>query len=252
MAIVSMRDLLEAGVHFGHQTRRWNPKMQAYIFGERNGIYIIDLQKTLRAIRESYEFIRGRAAEGEMVLFVGTKKQAQSAVEEHAKQCEMYWVNNRWLGGMLTNHSTIIKSITRYKHLVSLAETGELESYAKKEQIQLQKQRLRMEKNLIGVKDMDDLPGVLFVVDTKREDIAVAEANRLGIPVVGVVDTNCDPTRIDFPIPGNDEAIRAIHLYCRIIADAVVTGRGQMAKEASEEESEGASEESKKEMAEAK
>jgi small subunit ribosomal protein S2 len=231
MATLTMKELLEAGVHFGHQTKRWNPKMQKYIFGERNGIYIIDLQKTLKKFREAYAFVRDLAAGGGTVLFVGTKKQAQDTVFEEATRCGMYYVNQRWLGGTLTNFATIRKSITRLNKLEEMRETGEHERLTKKEVLELERERQRLEKALVGIRTMDHLPTAVFVIDPKKERIAVAEARRLGIATVAVVDTNCDPTEIDHPIPGNDDAIRAVRLITARIADAVTEGRGTLAKE---------------------
>jgi small subunit ribosomal protein S2 len=231
MASLTMKELLEAGVHFGHQTKRWNPKMQKYIFGERNGIYIIDLQKTLKKFREAYGFVQELAAGGGTVLFVGTKKQAQDTVFEEATRCGMYYVNQRWLGGTLTNFATIRKSITRLNKLEEMRETGEHDRLPKKEVLELERERQRLEKALIGIRTMDHLPSAVFVIDPKKERIAVAEARRLGIPTVAVVDTNCDPTEIDYPIPGNDDAIRAVRLITARIADAVSEGRGTLGKE---------------------
>jgi small subunit ribosomal protein S2 len=231
MATLTMKELLEAGVHFGHQTKRWNPKMQKYIFGERNGIYIIDLQKTLKKFREAYAFVRDLASGGGTVLFVGTKKQAQDTVFEEATRCGMYYVNQRWLGGTLTNFTTIRKSITRLNKLEEMRETGEHERLPKKEVLELERERQRLEKALIGIRTMDHLPSAVFVIDPKKERIAVAEARRLGIPTVAVVDTNCDPTEIDYPIPGNDDAIRAVRLISARIADAVSEGRGTLTKD---------------------
>jgi small subunit ribosomal protein S2 len=231
MASLTMKELLEAGVHFGHQTKRWNPKMQKYIFGERNGIYIIDLQKTLKKFREAHAFVRDLAAGGGTVLFVGTKKQAQDTVFEEATRCGMYYVNQRWLGGTLTNFATIRKSITRLNKLEEMRETGEHERLPKKEVLELDRERQRLEKALIGIRTMEQLPSAVFVIDPKKERIAVAEARRLGITTVAVVDTNCDPTEIDYPIPGNDDAIRAVRLLTARIADAVSEGRGTLAKE---------------------
>ncbi len=225
MMKISMKQLLEAGVHFGHQSKRWNPRMKKYIFGERNGIYIIDLQKTLRQFRESYQFIRSIVSRGETLLFVGTKKQAQEIILEESKRCEMYYVQHRWLGGMLTNFATIQKSIDRMKKMEEMKNNGTFESLTKKEVLKLEKKREKMEKILGGIRDMNKLPGVLFIVDPKRERIAINEANKLGIPVVAVVDTNCDPEGIDYVIPGNDDAIRSIKLITSKIADAVVEGR---------------------------
>jgi small subunit ribosomal protein S2 len=225
MAVVSMKQLLEAGVHFGHQTRRWNPKMKPYIFGARNGIYIIDLQKTVRLFNTAYQFVQERAAEGETVLFVGTKQQARDTIREEADRCGMYYVDYRWLGGMLTNFKTIKLRIDRLKDLESMVQDGSINRFPKKEILQMQAEKDKLMRNLGGIKEMTRLPGVLFVVDTSREDIAVAEANRLGIPVVAVVDTNCDPDKIDYLIPGNDDAIRSIRLVASKIADACVEGR---------------------------
>ncbi len=225
MTTVNMKQLLEAGVHFGHQTRRWNPKMQRFIFGERNGIYIIDLKKTVRMLKEAYRFMREAAAEGKMVLFVGTKKQAQESIYEEAIRCGMFFVNQRWLGGMLTNFVTIQGRSKRLKDLLKMEEDGSIEKFSKKEAIQLRKERARLQKYLGGVKDMKGVPGALFVADTKKEKIAVAEARKLGVPVVGIVDTNCDPDEVDYPVPGNDDAIRAIRLIAAKMADAILEGR---------------------------
>lgn len=224
MSNVTMKQLLEAGVHFGHQTRRWNPKMKPYIFADKNGIYIIDLQKTVRLFKKAYQFIRDTVAEGKNVLFVGTKRQAQEAIQEEATRCSMPYVNHRWLGGMLTNFQTIRKGIERLKELESMAEDGRLEGYTKKEIMRLQKERAKLLKNLGGIKEMKELPGALFVVDSRREYIAVKEARKLGIPVVAIVDTNCDPDEVDYVIPGNDDAIRAIRLFASLIADACLEG----------------------------
>ncbi|MGE5422442.1 MAG: 30S ribosomal protein S2 [Ignavibacteriales bacterium] len=225
MAVITMKQLLEAGVHFGHQTRRWNPKMAQYIYMERNGIYIIDLQQTVKKFEEAYEFIKSVSAEGKSVLFVGTKKQAQETVREEADKCGMYYVNQRWLGGMLTNFKTIRRRVFRLKELEKMEQEGSFEVLAKKEVSRLRGQQERLERFLGGIKDMDGLPGALFVVDPRKERIAVAEAKKLGIPVVGIVDTNCDPDEIDYVIPGNDDAIRAVKLLCARIADAVIEGR---------------------------
>lgn len=225
MAVVSMKQLLEAGVHFGHQTRRWNPKMKPYIFTERNGIYIIDLQKTVKMIEEAYEFVRNLSANGGTVLFVGTKKQAQEAVAEEATRCGMFYVNQRWLGGMLTNFVTIKGRIQRLRQLEEWAETGYFDRLPKKEVNLLLREKEKLEKYLGGIKGMSDLPSALFVVDPRKEDIAVTEARRLGIPIVGIVDTNCDPDKVDYVIPGNDDAIRAVKLITARIADAVIEGR---------------------------
>jgi len=217
-----MKSLLESGVHFGHQTKRWNPKMARFIFSQRNGIHIIDLQKTSACIVEAYDAVRAVVKQGKSVLFVGTKKQAQQAIEAEAKRCGMPYINNRWLGGMLTNFSTIKKSISTLKKIEKMQNDGTFDSLTKKEVSLLTKQMIKLEKNLGGIKDMKDLPGAIFIIDTKKEAIAVTEAKRLGIPVIAVVDTNCDPTDITYPIPGNDDAIRAISLFVEIIANAVI------------------------------
>lgn len=228
MNVVSMKQLLEAGVHFGHQTRRWNPKMKPYIFGARNGIYIIDLQRTVKLFNTAYRFIAETTGAGESVLFVGTKQQARDTIQEESQRAGMFWVNHRWLGGMLTNFKTIKLRIDRLKELDAMIEDGSIHRFPKKEVLQLQKERMKLEKNLGGIKDMTRLPGALFVVDTHRENIAVAEANRLGIPVVAIVDTNCDPDMIDYPIPGNDDAIRAVRLITSRIADACIEGKEKL------------------------
>ncbi len=225
MSVVTMKQLLEAGVHFGHQTRRWNPKMKPFIFGARNGIYIIDLQRTVKLFREAYRFVVDTAAAGESVLFVGTKRQAQDAIREHSKRCGMYFVNHRWLGGMLTNFKTIKLRIDRLKELDAMFEDGSINRFPKKEILKLERERQKLERNLGGIKDMTRQPGAVFVVDPHREKIAVAEANRLHIPVVAIIDTNCDPDVIDYPIPGNDDAIRAINLITGKVADACLEGR---------------------------
>lgn len=223
---VSMKQLLEAGVHFGHQTRRWNPKMALYIFGERNGIHIIDLQKTVKKLKEAYQFVKDLAASGETIVFVGTKKQAQDAIKEEALRCGMPYVNYRWLGGMLTNFATIKKSISYLKELESISEQ-EMAERSKKEQAGLNKDKLKLERSLGGIKNMPKLPGAIFVIDTKKEHIAVQEARKLGIPVVAVVDTNCDPGEIDVVVPGNDDAIRAVKLMTSVMASAVLEGRSK-------------------------
>jgi small subunit ribosomal protein S2 len=225
MAVISMKQLLEAGVHFGHQTRRWNPKMAEYIFAERNGIYIIDLQKTAKKIEEAYAFIRDIAADGGEVLFVGTKKQAQESIKEEAERVGMYYVNARWLGGMLTNFGTIKKRIERLKQLKKMEEEGVFELLPKKEVLKLKLEMEKLEKYLGGIKEMKKLPGALFVVDPKKERIAIAEAHKLGIPVVAIVDTNCDPEEVDYVIPGNDDAIRAVKLIVECIANAVLEAK---------------------------
>jgi len=225
MAIISMKQLLEAGVHFGHQTRRWNPKMSRYIFTERNGIYIIDLQKTVKKVEEAYNFVRELAAEGKTVLFVGTKKQAQDSVKEEAERVGQYFVNQRWLGGTLTNFSTIQKRIERLTQLETMEQDGTFDVLPKKEVIVLKKEMERLEKFLGGIKGMKSLPGALFIIDPRKERIAVAEARKLGIPIVAIVDTNCDPDEIDYVIPGNDDAIRAVKLLTAKIADAIMEGK---------------------------
>jgi small subunit ribosomal protein S2 len=219
-----MKELLEAGVHFGHQTKRWNPKMKKYIFGKRNGIYIIDLQKTLRQFKEASKFVTDLAARGKNLLFVGTKRQAQDAIYEEANRCGMFYVNTRWLGGTLTNFSTIRKSIHRLKEIEGVLAQDDNENLTKKERLRLEREKEKLEKNLTGIKEMDELPDALFVIDPKQEYIAVKEANILNIPVVAVVDTNCDPDMIDHVIPGNDDAIRAIRLFTAKVADAVLEG----------------------------
>ncbi|MDD6142346.1 MAG: 30S ribosomal protein S2 [bacterium] len=225
MAEIGIKELLEAGVHFGHQTRRWNPKMAQYIFTERNGIYIIDLQKTVRKIDEAYMFIRDVALENKSILFVGTKKQAQESIESEAKRCNMFYVNNRWLGGMLTNFRTIQTRIKRLNDIDRMEQSGQFEVLPKKEVIKLQHEREKLEANLGGIREMKKLPGALFVVDPRKEHIAVAEARALNIPIVAIVDTNCDPDEIDYVIPGNDDAIRAVKLIAGKLADAVLEGR---------------------------
>ena len=225
MSVISMKQLLEAGVHFGHQTRRWNPKMKQYIFTERNGIYIIDLQMTVKKIDEAYMFLRDLSAQGKTVLFVGTKKQAQESIEQEAKRCEMFYVNQRWLGGMLTNFKTIQTRIARLKKIEAMEEDGEFDLLPKKEVIGLKAEQEKLEKNLGGIKEMKKLPAALFVVDPRKEHIAVAEARTLGIPIVAIIDTNCDPDEVDYPIPGNDDAIRAVKLIAGKMADAVLEGK---------------------------
>ena len=222
MAVVTMKNLLESGVHFGHQTRRWDPRMKKYIFAQRNGIHIIDLQKTIVAIKDAYDVVRQSVLSGNSVLFVGTKKQAQASVKREAERCDMFYVNNRWLGGMLTNFSTIKKSLLRLKKIEKMEIDGTFEQLTKKEVARLVKEKGRLEKNLGGIKNMNGLPGVMFVIDTRKEAIAVAEARRVGIPVIAVVDTNCNPEGISDPIPGNDDAIRAINLFTQVIANAVI------------------------------
>ena len=243
MAVVSMKQLLEAGVHFGHQTRRWNPKMAEYIFTERNGIYIIDLQKTVKKVEDAYLFIRDIAAEGGNILFVGTKKQAQDAIKEEALRSEMYYVNVRWLGGMLTNFKTIKKSIQKLHNLNKMAEDGTFDLLPKKEVASLQKEMADLEKNLGGIKDMKGLPSAIFIVDPKKEKNAVDEARKLGIPIVAIDDTNCDPDEVDYVIPGNDDAIRAIKLIAATLADAIIEGKqGEQLTDSSEASEETAAE----------
>ena len=237
MAVVSMKQLLEAGVHFGHQTRRWNPKMAEYIYCERNGIYIIDLQKTVKKLEEAYNFVRGLAENGQTILFVGTKKQAADAVKEEASRVGMYYVNARWLGGMLTNFKTMRTRIDRLAQLKKMQEDGTFDMLPKKEVIKLLGEMEKLEKYLGGVKEMKKLPGALFIVDTRKERNAIAEAHKLGIPVVAIADTNCDPDEIDYVIPGNDDAIRAIKLISSIMANAVLEGKqGEQTAEAASEE----------------
>jgi len=223
-----MKELLEAGVHFGHQTKRWNPKMKEYIFGECNGIYIVDLQKTLKLFKEAMAYVAEMASQGKNVLFVGTKRQAQEAIAEEATRCSMFYINHRWLGGLLTNYSTVKRSIERLKMLEDMHETGNYGGRTKKEIGQLERERKHLSQNLSGIRDMGRLPDVLFVVDSNKEEIAVAEARRLGIPVVAVVDTNCDPDQVDYVIPGNDDALRAIRLFTNKIAEACIEGRQQV------------------------
>ncbi len=225
MAVISMKQLLEAGVHFGHQTRRWNPKMAPYIFTDRNGIYIIDLQKTVRKVEEAYEFVKSLAGSGDSILFVGTKKQAQEAVREEAERCGMFYVNQRWLGGMLTNFQTIRRRIDRLHELERMEADGRMNLLPKKEVAELLHEKERLTKFLGGIKDMRRLPGAIFVIDPRKERIAVAEARKLGIPIVAIVDTNCDPDEVDYVIPGNDDAIRAVKLLTAKMADAVLEGR---------------------------
>ena len=244
MSVISMKQLLEAGVHFGHQTRRWNPKMKQYIFTERNGIYIIDLQMTVKKIDEAYMFLRDLAAEGKSILFVGTKKQAQESIEAEAKRCEMFYVNQRWLGGMLTNFKTIQTRIARLKKIEAMEDNGEFDLLPKKEVIGLKAEQEKLEKNLGGIKEMKKLPAALFVVDPRKEHIAVAEARALHIPIVAIIDTNCDPDEVDFPIPGNDDAIRAVKLIAGKMADAVLEGKqGEQMTDAAAEETENEDEE---------
>jgi small subunit ribosomal protein S2 len=222
---ITMKQLLEAGVHFGHQTKRWNPKMKEYIFGERNGIYIIDLQKSLKLFKNAVQFVQELGAHGKTILFLGTKRQAQDAIQEEAQRCGMYYVNQRWLGGLLTNFVTIQKSIKRFRELEAMRTNGQYELFSKKEVARYERERKKLEKNLSGIKDMANLPDGLFVIDTKRESIAIQEARKLGIPIIGVADTNCDPDEIDYIIPGNDDALRAIRLIAGTIAQAYLDGK---------------------------
>jgi len=235
MATITMKNLLESGIHFGHQTRRWNPKMGRYIFGERHGIYIIDLQKTMRQLRKAYIAVRDTVAQGGDVLFVGTKKQAQEPVRTQAERCGMYYINNRWLGGTLTNWETIQQSIATLVRYQDMEETGKMEAYSKKEATAMRKRRDKLEKNLGGIQKMDGPPALMFIVDSHREEIAISEAKRLNIPSVAICDTNSDPDAVTIPIPGNDDAIRAINLFCSIVADAVLEGRMQYDKARAEE-----------------
>ena len=236
MAVVAMKQLLEAGVHFGHQTRRWDPKMAEYIFQARNGIHIIDLQKTSKKIDEAYEFLRSQAEEGKKVLFVGTKKQAQECIKEAAEKCGMYYVDQRWLGGMLTNFGTIKKRIQRLKDIEAMQEDGTFDVLPKKEVINLKKELEKLEANLGGIKEMEEIPGVLFIVDPKKEYNAIKEAEKLNIPVVGIVDTNCNPELLDYPIPGNDDAIRSVKLITDAMANAIIEGNQGESFELSDDE----------------
>jgi small subunit ribosomal protein S2 len=224
LANITMKELLEAGVHFGHQTKRWNPKMKEYIFGERNGIYIIDLQKTLKMFKDASKYVQEMATQGKIILFVGTKRQAQDAIAEEATRCGMFYINQRWLGGLLTNWVTVQKSVKRLKELDEMATDGRYELLPKKEVIKLERERKHLQANLAGIKNLNRLPDVVFVIDSNKEAIAVKEARKLGIPVVAVVDTNCDPTEVDYVIPGNDDALRAIRLFASKISDSVVEG----------------------------
>ena len=236
MAVINMKQLLEAGVHFGHQTRRWNPKMSKFIFTERNGIYIIDLQKTVKKVEEAYKFVKSVAEEGKPVLFVGTKKQAQEAIKQEAERAEMYYVNERWLGGMLTNYKTIKIRIARLRSLEKMEEDGTFALLPKKEVIKLRHEKEKLEKYLNGIKDMPELPGAIFVIDPRKEKIAIKEAQKLGIPVVGIVDTNCDPDEMDYPIPGNDDAIRAVKLITSTMANAIIEAKQEVPEEVAAEE----------------
>ena len=238
MSVISMKQLLEAGVHFGHQTRRWNPKMAQYIFTERNGIYIIDLQKTVKKAEEAYKAMKEVAETGKPILFVGTKKQAQEAIKEEAERCGMFYVNERWLGGMLTNHKTIQTRINKLRELERMENEGVFEVLPKKEVIKLRAEKEKLEKYLNGMKDMPELPGAMFVVDPRKENIAIQEAHRLGIPVFGIVDTNCDPEELDYAIPGNDDAIRAVKLITGVMANAIIEARQGAEEEVGEGEAE--------------
>jgi small subunit ribosomal protein S2 len=233
--VAAMKELLEAGVHFGHQVKRWHPKMKKYIFGERNGIYIIDLQKTVKGLEEAYNFVKRLTIGGAPVLFVGTKKQSQDAIKEEAQRAGSFYVNQRWLGGMLTNFSTIKKSIEKLKKIETMKQDGTMELLPKKEVASIEKEREKLEKNLSGIKNMTGFPGALFIVDPKKERIAVAEARKLSVPIVAIVDTNCDPDEVDYVIPGNDDAIRAIKLITSKIADAIVEGKETVSKTKAEE-----------------
>ena len=247
MSSITMKEFLEAGVHFGHQTRRWNPKMKEYIYGERNGIYIIDLQKTLKLFKESAKFLAEASREGKTILFVGTKRQAQEAIAEEAVRCGMYYVNHRWLGGLLTNNATIQKSIQRLKELEEMSRDGRYELLTKKEVQRLERERKHLEQNLAGIKEMPGLPDILFAVDSNSEEIAVLEARKLGIPVVAIVDTNCNPDLVDYVIPGNDDALRAIRLFTSRVADAILEGR-QAAEQVRLEEEKVAAEKAAEEL----
>ena len=243
MSVITMKELLEAGVHFGHQTRRWNPKMKPYIFGARNGIYIVDLQKTLRLFKVAYNFVVDVVANGDSILFVGTKRQAQDTIREEAHRCNMFYVDNRWLGGMLTNFQTIRKTVDRLYALESLLEGGgETAGIVKKELVKFGKEKDKIEKKLGGIKEMDNLPGAVFIIDSRKEKIAVAETKKLGIPSVGLVDTNCDPDDVDYLIPGNDDAIRAIRLFASKIADACLEGKQRREERLQKEDEEASSE----------
>ncbi len=243
MSVISMKQLLEAGVHFGHQTKRWNPKMAPYIYTERNGIYIIDLQKTVKKLEEAYSFVRSLSEEGKTLLFVGTKKQAQEAIRDEATRCNMYYVNARWLGGMMTNFKTMRSRIDRLNQLKQMQENGTFDMLPKKEVMKHLGEIEKLEKYLGGVKEMNRLPGALFIVDTRKERNAIAEAHKLGIPVVAIADTNCDPDEIDYPIPGNDDAIRAIKLIAGIMASAMIEGKqGEVMEDAVAEKAEGEAE----------
>jgi len=244
MSVISMKQLLEAGVHFGHQTRRWNPKMKEYIFTERNGIYIIDLQKTVKKIEEAYNFVRDISENNQSILFVGTKKQAQESIETEAKRCEMFYVNQRWLGGMLTNFKTIQGRIGRLRQIEQMEANGDFDLLPKKEVIKLRAEQSKLEKNLGGIKEMKKLPAAVYIVDPRKEHIAIAEARTLHIPIIAIIDTNCDPDEVDYPIPGNDDAIRAVKLITGKMADAVLEGKqGEQMEDAQETDDQKATEE---------
>ena len=247
MSTITMKEFLEAGVHFGHQTRRWNPKMKEYIYGERNGIYIIDLQKTLKLFKEATKFLAELARNGRVILFVGTKRQAQEAIAEEAQRCQMFFINHRWLGGLLTNHTTIQKSIQRLRELEEMSRDGRYDLLTKKEVQRLERERKHLDQNLAGIKDMPGLPDALFVIDSNKEEIAVLEARKLGIPVVAIVDTNCNPDVVDYVIPGNDDALRAIRLFTSRVSDSILEGR-QLALEKQMEEEKIAAEKAAEEL----
>jgi small subunit ribosomal protein S2 len=249
LTAIAVKDLLEAGVHFGHQTKRWNPKMKPYIFGERNGIYILDLAKTARAVRDAEQFITQLAAEGRTMLFVGTKRQAQDAIAEEAQRCGMFYVNQRWLGGLLTNFTTIQRSLARLRELEAMAVDGRYETLSKKEIAGIEKEKKKLQKNLDGIRAMSRLPDAVFIVDTRKEKIAVDEARKLKIPVIGVVDTNCDPEEVDYVIPGNDDALRAIRLFASRVADAVLAGRGMRESAQAESDAEESTEAARRQAA---
>ncbi|HSL23216.1 MAG TPA: 30S ribosomal protein S2 [Vicinamibacterales bacterium] len=252
MTAIAVKELLEAGVHFGHQTKRWNPKMKPYIFGERNGIYILDLAKTARAFRDAEQFVTQLASEGKTLLFVGTKRQAQDAIAEEAQRCGMFHVNQRWLGGLLTNFTTIQRSLARLRELEAMATDGRYETLSKKEIAGIEKEKKKLQKNLDGIRGMSRLPDAVFVVDTRKEKIAVDEARKLKIPVIGVVDTNCDPDEVDYVIPGNDDALRAIRLFASRVADAVLSGRGLREAQQAEDAADAADQEQARRQARAR
>ena len=246
MTAIAVKELLEAGVHFGHQTKRWNPKMKPFIFGERNGIYILDLAKTAKAFRDAESFVTQLASEGKTILFVGTKRQAQDAISEEAQRCGMFYVNQRWLGGLLTNFTTIQRSLARLRELEAMATDGRYETLSKKEIAGIEKEKKKLQKNLDGIRHMNRLPDAIFVVDTRKEKIAVDEARKLKIPVIGVVDTNCDPDEVDFVIPGNDDALRAIRLFTSRVAEAVLAGRGVREAQQAEDQAENEAEQARR------